>query len=344
MNKRFSSWSFGAGMVLLVVGSIFVFTLAARTLANRANAGAQPTATPATVFQEGVDLGGTAAPAFDFTDQNGTQVTLDQLRGHPVVLTFFDSVCPHADCSLMAEYINWTAQDLGAQSADVSWVALSVDPWHDTPATATAFLKSRQVTIPMHFLLGTQAQLTPVWQAYHMQAILQPDSVVIHTTGVYVIDAQGRERVYLDEGFDPQILAKYLHQLLTQPSTGGGGSAIATAAPSTGEITQSKTVSNTTVELTATPGQYGTYTFTVTVQGADGTPIQGAAVTAQLTMPAMVMQPVNVALPAMNPPVPGSYQAQGVLSMRGAWHVVVQARLPNNGQTVQAAFDFTAAY
>jgi hypothetical protein len=176
-----------------------------------------------------------------------------------------------------------------------------------------------------------------------MQAILQPDGVVIHTTGVYVIDAQGRERAYLDEGFDPQVLAAYLHQLLTAPASGGAGG-VATAAPSSGEVNLSKTVSGTTVELTATPGQFGTYTFTVTLQDAQGTPIQGATVTANLTMPAMAMQPVNVALPPLNPPVPGSYQAQGVLSMRGAWHVIVQAHLPGGGQPIQAPFDFTAAY
>jgi protein SCO1/2 len=342
MSKRVSSWSFMAFVALLAVGTIVGFSVAARTLANR-GAGASATATPATVFQEGVDLGGTPAPSFAFKDQNGTQVSLDHLRGHPVVLTFFDSVCPHADCSLMAEYINWTAKDLGAQSANVSWVALSVDPWYDTPLTATAFLKSRQVTIPLHFLLGSFAELTPVWQAYHMQAQLQ-NGVVIHSTGVYVIDAQGRERVYLDEGFDPQILANYLHQLLANPSAAGGSAGIATAAPSADEVVQSKTVSGTTIELTAIPAQFGSYSYIVTLLDANGVPIQGATVTAALSMPQMAMQPLNISLPQMNAPVPGSYQAQGVLSMRGAWHAVVQVRLPNGEQTLQAAFDFTAKY
>jgi protein SCO1/2 len=343
MSKRLPSWSFAVFLVLLVGGSILGFNLAARSFAARTGTGSQPTSGTPSVFTEGADLGGAPAPSFTLKDQNGATVTLEQLRGHPVVLTFFDSVCPHADCSLMAQYINWTAKDLGTQSADISWVALTVNPWHDTPASATAFLKTRQVTLPMRYLLGTPDEMAPLWKAYHMQAILQPDGVVIHTTGVYVIDAQGHERVYLDEGFDPQVLATYLHQLLRAPSSGGAG-AVATAAPSSGEVNQSKTVSGTTVDLTATPGQFGTYTFTVTLQDAQGTPIQGATVTANLTMPAMVMQPVNVALPPLNPPVPGSYQAQGVLSMRGAWHVIVQVRLPNTGQAVQAAFDFTAAY
>src|SRR5690348_3418209 len=38
---------------------------------------------------KGTSLGGTAAPNFTLTDQNGNQVSLADLHGHPVVLTFF---------------------------------------------------------------------------------------------------------------------------------------------------------------------------------------------------------------------------------------------------------------
>jgi protein SCO1/2 len=318
-------------MLLIVLGNV---------LASRADQQALQRA-----YQEGADLGGVPAPAFTLRDQAGATISLAQLRGRPVVLTFFDSVCPHADCSLMAEYLNWTARDLGVERTRVTWVALSVDPWHDTPVSANAFLSAHQVSLPFHYLLGTPEQLAPLWSAYHMQAILQPDSVVIHTTGVYVVDAQGRERLYLDEGFDPRVLSGYVHALLKEPAAARAASGAAASGRSNGAFAQTQVASGEIVALTATPDRFGTYTFTVELMDANkGVPTQGAAVDLQLTMPTMQMGDLRVHAPAITPPVPGAYQAQGVLSMKGQWQVVVQVVVPGSSQPVRATFHFTAQY
>lgn len=334
--------------MVLVTGAAVVCMLAllgALVASGRARTG-QPTqpAVPSIFQAGGADLGGIPAPNFSLKDQNGATVTLDQFRGRVVVLTFFDSVCPHADCSLMAQYINVTGRDLGAQAGQFGWLAVSVNPWHDTPASASAFLQSRQVTLPLHYLLGSPDQLAPVWKDYHMQAMLQPDGVVIHTTGVYVIDAVGHERAFLEEGFDPSALSAYLQQLRTQ--SGGAPSGATAATPSgtpAGTVIQSQQVSGQTVELTATPAAFGTYTFTVTVEDAQGVPVQGASVTMELTMPDMAMAPVKVTLSPLSPPVPGTYQAQGVLSMVGGWQAVVTVT-PTGGAPLTATFVFTARY
>jgi protein SCO1 len=341
MGQRRISWIISGVGILLLAGTILLYRELAQVYAAR-NAYQPATAGTPSVFQEGADLHGVPAPPFTLQDQTGATVSLDQFRGRPVVLTFFDSVCPHADCSLMAQYINYTAKDLGSRSGDVAWVALTVNPWHDTPASATAFLTSRQVTIPMHYLLGSPDQMAPLWQAYHMQAILQSNGVVIHSTGVYVLDAQGRERAFLDEGFDPSVLAAYLGDLLKNagaPNAGGGG---ASGTPA-GAVTLAQQVDGHTVDFNATPGQFGTYDFTVTVEDSQGVPVQGASIDLNLTMPSMVMSPVNVRLAPMNPPVPGSYQARGVISMTGPWRAVVQIQAPG-AQPVKATFDFNAKY
>jgi protein SCO1/2 len=295
-------------------------------------------------YQEGTNLGGDPAPAFTLHDQTGTAVALDQLRGRPVVLTFFDSVCPHADCSLMAQYLNWTAKDLGAPSASVNWAAISVNPWHDTPASVRTFLSAHQVTMPLHYLLGTPTELASVWSAYHMQALLQPDGVVIHTTGVYVLDAQGRERLFLDEGFDPKVLSDYLRVLLKEPANAAVPQLPTTASQVRGTVTQTQVVDGETIALTATPGQYGTYTFTIEVQDKQGAPLQGATVTMALSMPSMRMEVLQVGLPPIKPAVPGAYQARGVLSMAGAWQAVVQVQAPGAAQPSQAPFLFATVF
>jgi cytochrome oxidase Cu insertion factor (SCO1/SenC/PrrC family) len=342
MDRRRVAWLItGAGAALVLCAMLVAPHLGTSFAGGRQTSDQQAVQR---AYQEGTNLGGDPAPAFTLHDQTGTAVALDQLRGRPVVLTFFDSVCPHADCSLMAQYLNWTAKDLGAPSASVNWAAISVNPWHDTPASVRTFLSAHQVTMPLHYLLGTPTELASVWSAYHMQALLQPDGVVIHTTGVYVLDAQGRERLFLDEGFDPKVLSDYLRVLLKEPANAAVPQLPTTASQVRGTVTQTEVVDGETIALTATPGQYGTYTFTVEVQDKQGTPLQGATVTMALSMPSMRMEVLQVGLPPIKPPVPGAYQARGVLSMAGEWQAVVQVQAKGAAQPSQATFLFTTVF
>jgi protein SCO1/2 len=171
---------------------------------------------PAATLQ-GTSLGGTQAPAFSLMDQSGTQVSLGALRGHPVVLAFLYTHCPD-ECPLTAEKFRAAVQALGPSAANVSWIAISTDPVGDTPATATAFVAQHHLTGRLHFLLGTHDQLASVWKAYGV--VVQPGGeaasgtpLVTHSLGVYILDSQGRERVFLDSSFDPATLAADLRIL-----------------------------------------------------------------------------------------------------------------------------------
>lgn len=325
-----------AGVVLLLVLVALLGALGTAALVRQRQADELAART-----LQGTSLNGVPAPDFTLTDQNGARVSLSGLRGRPVVVTFLDSVCPHADCSLMAQYLTWSAQALGAQPArQVAWVAISLNPWHDTPASVAAFLTSRQVSMTVRYLLGTPEQLAPIWQAYAMQTFLQPDGVVIHTTGVYVLDAQGRERVFLPEGFAPQVLSHDLRVLLNEHGTPAAAQSTAEGLPAHA-ITQRQTVQGYTVAFTALPGSFGTYSYTVTVQDAQGVPVQGATVTANLTMPDMRMAPISVPLAALAPGIPGAYRAQGVVAMLGHWRAAITVTLAG-GVTLRPTFDYRA--
>jgi cytochrome oxidase Cu insertion factor (SCO1/SenC/PrrC family) len=299
----------------------------------------------------GTDLGGTSAPTFNLVDQQGKIIDLSQLHGHPIMLTFFDSVCPHTDCSLMANYINMSARQMSsAERSQVIWLAISLNPWHDTPTTVKTFLTSHGVSVPVHYLLGSVSQLAPVWGNYHIQSVLQPNGIVIHTTGVYVIDQQGRERVFLDEGFDPHMLSGDLHLLLTShPSVNAQQ-----AAQTDGSVTLTKTVAGGTVSLQAMPDDYGTYSYIVWLWDAKGRPLANGAAALDLSMPDMVMQPLHVALKEDSSIGPGIYRATGVLSMAGQWVAVVSAGSPamaggaahtgSAAPAIQATFTFTSKY
>ena len=333
--------------VVWVTGLVVVLALVVVTSMGIYNSRATAAQNGPTSLQ-GTDLGGTPEPAVALKDQNGVPVSLAQLRGKPVALTFYDSVCPHTDCSIMAQYMNATASDMGAEASQVNWVAISLNPWHDTQATVQLFLSSHQVTAHMkiHYLMGTLPQLAPIWDAFHMQSVLQTNGIVVHTTGVFVIDQTGHQRIFLDEGFDPAMLASDLHLLLTNPhvatSHGSGGQ-------TAGAVSLTKTTADGTITFNATPGSYGSYDFTVYAWDAHNIPVQGV-VSMTLVMKTMVMSPIRTNLDPVDSSLPGSYEAQGVLSMVGQWGVVVQVAPSAPSSTAaapqpwQIPFTFTAKY
>ena len=189
------------GVLVVIVAAVLI----SRTvLVNNQNASTQ---------LKGTSLGGTAAPNFTLTDQNGKRVSLADLHGHPVVLTFFYTHCTD-ECPLTASKFQSVLKSSGAQFNNVRWVAVSTDPIGDTPQTATSFTAKHGLADTLHYLLGTQAELEPVWSAYSVAVeggATTPGAddagKVQHTGGVWLIDGQGHERVYLDAAFDPKALA-----------------------------------------------------------------------------------------------------------------------------------------
>lgn len=173
---------------------------------------------PSTPTLQGTDLGSVPAPSFQLVDQTGATITLAALKGHPVALTFMYTHCP-GPCPLLASKFYKASQLLGKQAQQVEWLAVSLDPHGDTPASATQFVDVHQLTGLLHFLLGTAAQLEPVWHNYFVvvesQLNAQGPTTMTHSVGVFLLDQQGRERVYLNDTLTPQMLATDVHTLLT---------------------------------------------------------------------------------------------------------------------------------
>jgi len=130
-------------------------------------------------------------PPKDFTlrDQDGREVSLRQFRGRVVVLTFMYSTCRDT-CPVTATTIRGALDDVGH---DVPTLAVSVDPAHDTPDTAEAFLVRQGMSAGrMLFLMGSRARLAPIWRAYGIQP---QGNGFEHSAYVLLIDKRGRQRV-----------------------------------------------------------------------------------------------------------------------------------------------------
>jgi protein SCO1/2 len=133
---------------------------------------------------------------FALRDEEGRRISLRQYRGQVVVLTFMYSTCQDT-CPVTATQIRGALDQLGR---NVPALAVSVDPVNDTPDNAEAFLVKRGLSNGrMHFLLGTRAQLAPVWKAY---GIRPQGKGFDHSAYVLLIDKRGRQRI----GFPVQEL------------------------------------------------------------------------------------------------------------------------------------------
>jgi protein SCO1/2 len=133
---------------------------------------------------------------FRLHDQDGRPVSLRQFRGRVVILTFMYTTCRDT-CPLTATQIRGALDDLGRP---VPALAVSVDPVNDTRERAREFLFQRGLANDrMRFLLGSRAQLAPIWKAY---GIRPQGKAFDHSAYVLLIDRHGRQRI----GFPVQQL------------------------------------------------------------------------------------------------------------------------------------------
>ncbi len=170
-----------------------------------------------TATLKGTDLGKDPAPDFQLTDENGKTVALSGLRGRVVVLTFLYTTCPDV-CPLIADHLRLANEQLGSAPDKVAFVAVSVDPEHDTPAAIQIFDGQHRLNGTLIYLNGPRALLQRVWSDYYIASEANADSPegIAHSTRVIVIDKAGKQRVNLDSDFDPSDLAYDVRALLNE--------------------------------------------------------------------------------------------------------------------------------
>jgi protein SCO1 len=170
-------------LALTAVAGVLLFAVGDRTTRSAGFAGA--------VRPAGIPPAECGLP-----DERGHVVRLRDLRGRPAVVTFLYTTCRDT-CPLTATQIRGALDDLGH---DVPALAVSVDPVNDTPERAKRFLFQRGLGDDrMRFLLGSRAQLQPIWKAY---GIRPQGKAFDHTAYVLLVDRHGRQRI----GFPVQQL------------------------------------------------------------------------------------------------------------------------------------------
>ena len=187
---------------ILILATVIVLVVATGHRRQPAAAELRPSGIPPSVSTSLAGLMGLspvpvrAAPGFTLTDQHGQRLSVSAFSGKVVVLEFMDSHCTDICPLVSAEFVA-AHHDLGPLADKVVFAAVNVNPYHATVRDVALYSDEHQLSsIPdWHFFTGPLASLQAVWRAYGIEVEARgPNVDVVHTSSVYFIDLQGRER------------------------------------------------------------------------------------------------------------------------------------------------------
>jgi protein SCO1 len=173
--------------VVIALSLVCVFALVAAVLAA-GDGDDREEATASSEFAGSRMPDGLRAPDFELKDQEGDRVSMRDLRGSPVIVTFLYTTCEET-CPGQAQTVRGALDELGH---DIPAIAVAVDPPRDTPQRARAFLSEQRALGRLDFVLGTRAELRPVWKGF---AILPQSVTQEHQARITLVDRRGFQRV-----------------------------------------------------------------------------------------------------------------------------------------------------
>lgn len=158
------------------------------------------------------------APEFTLTTQHGTRLSLKDLRGKVVAITFIYASCADT-CPLLTAKMAGLQARLGADfGPKVFFLPITVDPERDTPEVLTRYARAHGAnTTGWAFLTGTPAEIREVARPYGIYYKKMPRGDIDHTFLTSLVDQSGTMRVqYLGVRFDADELLRDLQSLVRE--------------------------------------------------------------------------------------------------------------------------------
>jgi protein SCO1/2 len=124
-------------------------------------------------------------------------------------VTFLYTNCPDV-CPIITSNLRVAQSLMGpAEAAKMQVIAVSVDPYGDTPKTVAAFLARHEMTGRMRYLTGSLHELARVWKAWHVgsERDARQPQFVEHTGIVYGVSASGKITTVYASNFTPAEIA-----------------------------------------------------------------------------------------------------------------------------------------
>lgn len=153
------------------------------------------------------------AQDFTLSDAWGDRVRLSDQRGRLVLLAFLYTSCRDV-CPLIAQNLNGVLRGLGEQRDEVRVLAVSVDPGRDTAFAVRDYVRMHRLLPQFRYLIGGDAELRRVWQAYNVLASARNVDVIDHSAPIVLIDEAGAARLVYDSHADSDAMLGDIRLLL----------------------------------------------------------------------------------------------------------------------------------
>lgn len=120
---------------------------------------------------------------FTLTNEDGKRVSLSSFKGKSIVLEFMDPKCVDI-CPIVAREFIEADRILGPQAANVVFVAVNVNQFHESTSALRAFSSAHGLSrLPnWYFLTGTTSQLQSVWHQYGIFVQPSRSGDVVHSS------------------------------------------------------------------------------------------------------------------------------------------------------------------
>ena len=137
------------------------------------------------------------SPRLDLVTQDGTPLSLRDLKGKVVLVTFFYSTCPDVCPLLTAKFavIQRRLKEKGLDRA-VHLLSITVDPEIDTPPVLKEYARKYGANFASWaFLTGSRSALEQTWNDFGVVAVRGSKGDIDHTAMTILLDPQGRQRL-----------------------------------------------------------------------------------------------------------------------------------------------------
>ena len=133
------------------------------------------------------------APGFQLIDLSGEPLSLTDLRGSVVALSFAYTRCPDVCPLLFAQYLDIQKKVPGVADGSVVLLLVTMDPEWDTAERLDSL--TRSLNAQWHYLSGERSSLEQVWDEYDIFVTQNEQNVIQHDYKIYLIDQAGNLRI-----------------------------------------------------------------------------------------------------------------------------------------------------
>lgn len=149
-----------------------------------------------------------AAPGFALTDQERRTVTLDSLRGRPVLVTFAYAHCETV-CPVIVSEVIAARRRQGKDAPEL--LVITLDPWRDTTSRLPSIARAWGLGRGEHVLSGEAEEVERALTAWRVpRSRNSRTGDISHPAMVYVLSADGRIRYVLNGGADIELALRSL--------------------------------------------------------------------------------------------------------------------------------------